>query len=203
MHKAREAANKAIARVTECMMQHQDEKHKGSKNGSKTDDGSVIRDINKFKPNDLVWLESINMHDRRRSEEDTKRAKKLTARRYGPFRILKQVGETSYQLELLEKWKLIHDVFHGSLLTCYTKPKWEIQEKKKPPEPEMVGDKLEYEVEKILDSRRRKRGKSNQMEYLIRWKGYTEEHDSWEPKKNLHAKDLIKQFHIRYPMKLR
>uniref|UniRef100_A0A1A8F7R7 Chromodomain protein, Y-like n=2 Tax=Nothobranchius korthausae TaxID=1143690 RepID=A0A1A8F7R7_9TELE len=39
-----------------------------------------------------------------------------------------------------------------------------------------------YEVETILDRRRNRKGK---MEYLVRWKGYGSEGDTWEPESHL------------------
>ena len=50
-----------------------------------------------------------------------------------------------------------------------------------PPEPIEINDDQEWEVEQILDSRV-KRGK---LEYLVHWKGYMKEDDSWEPSDNL------------------
>jgi hypothetical protein len=43
-------------------------------------------------------------------------------------------------------------------------------------------DTEEYLVEDVLKGRKLKNGK---LEYLIRWKGYGEEYDSWKPEENL------------------
>lgn len=69
-----------------------------------------------------------------------------------------------------------------------------------PEEPEPVylegEDEPEYEVEKILDSRIRWR----RMEYLVKWKGYDDRHNSWEPVTNLaNAKWSITMFHKKNP----
>ncbi|XP_041839642.1 chromodomain Y-like protein 2 [Melanotaenia boesemani] len=49
-----------------------------------------------------------------------------------------------------------------------------------------------YEVERIVDKRRNKKGK---WEYLIRWKGYGSKEDTWEPEHHLlHCEDFIDQF---------
>lgn len=51
----------------------------------------------------------------------------------------------------------------------------------------------EYEVEDILDSGMDYDTK--QVLFLVRWKGYGEESNTWEPKTNLtHAKELVKEF---------
>ncbi|XP_061078069.1 chromodomain Y-like protein 2 [Conger conger] len=49
-----------------------------------------------------------------------------------------------------------------------------------------------YEVEKIVDKRKTRKGK---WEYLIRWKGYGRSEDTWEPEHHLlHCEEFIQQF---------
>ncbi|XP_066480238.1 chromodomain Y-like protein isoform X2 [Tiliqua scincoides] len=45
----------------------------------------------------------------------------------------------------------------------------------------MASEEL-YEVERIVDKRKNKKGKT---EYLVRWKGYESEDDTWEPEQHL------------------
>lgn len=56
-----------------------------------------------------------------------------------------------------------------------------------------AGSELEtndLEVEKIIDKRMRK----NKVEYFLKWKGYNDNDNSWEPKENLNCDELIKKF---------
>ena len=49
---------------------------------------------------------------------------------------------------------------------------------------------MEFLVEKILD----KRWRYGKIEYLLKWVGYSDDHNSWEPEENLHCEELIKDF---------
>ena len=51
-------------------------------------------------------------------------------------------------------------------------------------------------MEEVLDSRL-KRGK---LEYLVKWSGYTDDHNTWEPELNLeNSKESINNFHKSNP----
>jgi hypothetical protein len=43
-------------------------------------------------------------------------------------------------------------------------------------------------------------GHHRQLQYLLQWKGYSQAHDSWEPADQIHAPDLIEQFHETNPL---
>ena len=49
------------------------------------------------------------------------------------------------------------------------------------------------EVEQILDTRLF--GWWKKRQYLIKWKGYAEAHNSWEPEENVNTLELVKEFH--------
>jgi hypothetical protein len=97
----------------------------------------------------------------------------------GPFKIVQKVGPVSYELEMNLGWR-VHPVFHVSLLEPY-KSEGRVPP---PPPPIEVEGALEYEVETI-EKHRFSGTKRPKTSYLIAWKGYGPEHNSWEPEKNV------------------
>ena len=61
-------------------------------------------------------------------------------------------------------------------------------------------DQEEYEVECILDKRKRK----GRLQYLVKWKGWDRPQDnSWRSMKDLHCQDLIEDFEAAVEAKLK
>ena len=142
-----------------------------------------------YMPGDRVWLDSRNI-------TTTRPSKKLDDKHVGPFEVTGKTGAAAYKLKLPVTWKRKHPVFNEGLLKPYRPPAFPGQNKPLPPIPDIVDNELEYEVEKVLDSRM-KRGK---LEYLVHWKGYPNEERTWEPEANLgNAKAAVTEFHRQYP----
>jgi hypothetical protein len=63
------------------------------------------------------------------------------------------------------------------------------------PAPDLVDSQLEWEVKQILGTRKR----CQQLQYLVRWKGFSKAHDSWEPLSHINADQLIQKFYHDHP----
>ena len=108
----------------------------------------------------------------------------------GPFEVTKSIGEQAYRLELPANMK-VHDVFHTSLLRPYRS-----DGTYQPPPAEVQSGKPYFVVEKILDhDRLKKRGVK--YKFLVRWQGYSAEHDTWEPESSFAEPALIDEYLAR------
>jgi len=63
------------------------------------------------------------------------------------------------------------------------------------PPPIIIDGEAEWEVEEILDSRWHWR----RFQYLVKWKGYDREHNSWESTSEVFALELTAEFHHKHP----
>merc|ERR1712086_719978 len=61
----------------------------------------------------------------------------------------------------------------------------------------------EYEIESIV--KRKPQGKDGKYEYWVKWKGYDEAENTWEPEENLEgsAKEMLKAFNEKESSKKR
>jgi len=138
---------------------------------------------------DQVWLEGKNLRL-------PYQATKLAPKRYGPFKIIKEISPVAYQLALPLMWK-IHNTFHASLLSAYRKTTTYGPNFSRPP-PDLINDEEQYKVEQICNHRYF--GRNRTLQYLIHWKGYPDSNDTWELAADTHTPDLVKAYHKGTPL---
>jgi hypothetical protein len=141
-----------------------------------------------FNPGDKVYLDASDI-------QTTRPSKKLSHRHLGPFIVERKVGNSAYRLRLPQSMKRLHPVFNVVKLTPAPPDPFVGRHAPPPPPPEIVNGEEEWVVEEILDSRMMNR----KLRYLVKWKDFGAEHNSWEPWDNVHAPELVMDFHRRHP----
>ena len=61
--------------------------------------------------------------------------------------------------------------------------------------PIVIDGEPEWEVEEVLDSRWHRR----RFQFLIKWKGFSREHNSWEVASDVKAPDLVAEYYRKHP----
>jgi len=140
------------------------------------------KETEKWKKGDWVLLSTKDLVFKKRP------SKKLTERYVGPYAIKEVVSSNAVKLRLPSSMR-IHPVVNVSWIVRYKEQmKGQKKEEGKPIEVEGVE---EWEVEKILN----KKTMREVVKYLIQWKGFTAEGDTWERRENLkNAEELIEEF---------
>ncbi|KAG9082422.1 hypothetical protein FRC07_014207 [Ceratobasidium sp. 392] len=125
-------------------------------------------------------------------------SKKLSAKRVGPFEVIRKVGTHAFEVRLPPTMK-IHPVFHISKL--FLKKEDPFNQEPIPLPPEIApGGEEEYEVDHILSSRRHR----GAIQYYVSWKGYGPEENTWEPYEHLtNAQEELQVFHRQHPRALK
>jgi len=167
MKRVHEEAEVALRKTQEEMKRYADRGRKEAENWKKGD--RVL-----LSTKDLVFKE--------------RPSKKLMERYMGPYMIEEVVSSNVVKLRLPSSMR-IHPVVNVSRIVRYKEQmKGQKKEEGKPVEVEGVE---EWEVEQILNKKKMR----GVVKYLIRWKGFTAEGDTWEKKENLkNAEELIKEF---------
>jgi hypothetical protein len=126
-----------------------------------------------FEVGDLVFL---RLQPYRQSSLKRSGAEKLKPKFYGPYRVIRRVGEVAYELELPEGSK-IHNVFHVSCLKKAVGQQVNISEELPPLDEE---GQLELVPEEVLEQRERRLRSRVIRECLVRWRGLPVEDATWE-----------------------
>ena len=135
-----------------------------------------------FAKGDEVLINAKNLRVR-------KPCKKLTDRFVGPFPVVKSVGLNAYEVDFPEMYGRLHRTFPISLLEPYSRRKGE-----EPPGPVDLDEEDRFLVESI----RKERVSNGETQFLVKWLGYPEHENTWEPLKHLDdCEDLVEEFRMR------
>jgi len=141
-----------------------------------------------YRVGDLVLLSTKDL----KWQMKGKRSEKLTECFVGPYKIKGIISSNAIELDLPKSIK-IHPVVNVSRVRLNTS---QVKgQKKVPPKLVIIEGEEEFEVEKIIN-KRIVRGKEK---FLVQWKGYTAEADTWKSRENLeNARELIEEFEREY-----
>ena len=184
------SADKLSAKLRDLMTVYRENLHHAQELQKRAHDKGVKP--KSYAPSEKVWLNSKYIK--------TKRNRKLEAKFFGLFQVLHLVEKQVYKLELLKRWR-IHDVFHMSLLEQDITKKERVDKQVTELE---AGHSEEYEVETIRDSivyaSELESGQLPGLYYLVVWKGYPEEENTWKSLSAVqHLKKLISCFQKEHP----
>ena len=98
-------------------------------------------------------------------------------------------------LKLLYGMRQLHLVFNIVKLSAAPEDPIPGRKLQALPPPIVVNGEPEWEVEEILDSCWHQR----RFQFLIKWKGFSREHNSWEAASNVKALDLVVEYYCKHP----
>lgn len=121
------------------------------------------RKLEIYQPNDLVYLSTTDLRQGG--------PRKLYDKWIGPFKVVRNIRDVSYELEMPPSMGRIHRVFHVSKLKRYkTDPLFQ----RAPPPPPELGDGW-FPIEDVYNHRRF----HGRRQYRVRFAGYGPEDDRW------------------------
>ena len=123
--------------------------------------------------------------------ERDKFTSKLHARYIGPYQVGERIGNNAYRIRLPKNIRA-HSVINVEFLRKYKKPEGFGRTFQPPP---LFNDKHGefFEPEKII----KHKGSGKALRFLVRWKGWSPDKDTWEPPGNLmdYAQRLIDDYY--------
>ena len=145
-------------------------------------------EVDDYKVGDLVMLSTKDL----KHQIVGRRTEKLMERFVESYKVKKIVSSNVVELELPDTIK-IHPVVNVSRIHRYV---GQVEgQKREQPALVIINREEEWEVEKILN-KWQIRGKDK---YLVQWKGFTAESDTWEGRENLgNTKKAIEEFEREY-----
>ena len=137
-----------------------------------------------FKPGDQVYLDTSDIKMIRQSP-------KLLHYRLGLFEIKYQVGPLAYCLKLSHRMRQLHPVFNVVKFSAVLEDLIPERKLQTLLSSIVVDREPEQKVKEILDSCWHWR----KFQFLIKWKGFSREHNSQEIASDVKAPDLIAEYY--------
>ncbi len=182
-------AKTALEQATACLRKAQERQERYA---------NQTRKEQTFKVGDLVLLSTE--HFDRRSKDGSKKLEPLFTE---PLKVTEVISPVAYRLALPPELQRRHDVFHVSMLEPYRSGEARFPGRETP----AVACRLQgadstpgkyFEVEAFLDSRK----VESRIQYLVKWVGYPDSENSWEPSWALQM-DLGRKHYLEFVRQLK
>jgi hypothetical protein len=141
-----------------------------------------------YKPGEKVYLDASDI-------KTTRPSQKLAHRYLGPFVVERKIGPSAYRLRLPTSLSRLHPVFNVVKLLSAPPDPIPGRRSRPPPPPVLVQGEEHYEVEGIIDSRMFRQ----KLQFLVKWKGYGYEENSWVNETEVNAAELVQEFYDAHP----
>ena len=105
------------------------------------------------------------------------------------------MGLLAYHLKLPHRMRQLHLVFNIIKLSATPEDPILGRKPQAPPPPIIVNEEEEWEVKEILDSC----WHQSRFQFLVKWKGFSREHNSWKAASNVKAPDLVAEYYWKHP----
>jgi len=127
---------------------------------------------------------------------------KLSLQQVEPFEIVKRICNLAYQLKILSNWHIHNVIFVAQLELAVTEDSYNhLISNHSDVVKHSLNDKdyQYYEVKKVINQHKRRYGRRPlKMEYLLSWKGYGPEWDTWKEKNDLNCTELVEEYDNLY-----
>ena len=122
---------------------------------------------------------------------------KIGAQFVGPFKVIERIGKLAYRLQLPDNMR-IHNVVSVAMLEPMPAENDPYQRRLPPPDTVVVDGQTEYVIDKLINKRRIRKGRGWSTQYLIRWKGYGPEADTWQPEHTIAETQALDDYERLY-----
>ena len=115
----------------------------------------------------------------------------------GPYQVLNKIDDNEYTIQKIGEGKAVKFRVHVDRMAPYN-DLMELDTRSAQTEQQQTDDggMQEYEIDRILDDTGSRA--AGTKKYLVRWKGYTQDDDTWEPIGNLvHCADKVQDYELR------
>lgn len=152
------------------------------------------RDVS-YKPGDFVLLSTRNLNIQAVGTP------KFMPVWIGPFKVIDMVGRVAVKLDLKDNQQGVNYRFHPVVHVSRVKEYIKTDTTDKPPPPLTVDSDGAgiWVVDKILNHKINRRGRKHTYQYLVSWKGWPVENNSWIPAENFVDQQCIDDYWSNVP----